>query len=452
MRFSTTNIQLTSDVNNLYLLLVCSIAASAQFATGYELGSVNAVYYQYSRIFTSMFICILLAGLCIGSLIVKYLSPRFGRRMLLIVSSAILLIGTSVNIINSDETTFIARFIDGVACGIGTTVAPIYIKEITPSEVSGKFGGLNQVFFTAGICAAASMQLLKYQELNGLFWWQVGYIILISLIIIHVTLLITVLPDSPHWHFDKGNKEKAKDIIRKIFKNPFVVVDKKIEIKEEVRVDPESNQGIYITLIIAVASATCGFDFALNFSITLYVTDSTATAIIFAFSLLLTTILLSFIVIIFSDRFYRKAVFVAGFGCLSVISFIHGILKLGKADTDASHIVLVTLFFCVFQSTIGPFFWIYIPEVLKIKDICYPMACLWFAQLVCALFYNFKHKPHADEIFYMLFGSFSLISALLISKFAIETKGVPWTVVVSRLVGDSSGLNPSMKAESLLSS
>jgi MFS family permease len=131
MRSHTTNFQLKSEVNNRYLMVVCSIAAFCQFATGYEIGGVNAVYNQFDMLFTSLFITSLLIGLCLGSLAVKPLSSRYGRRHLMIVSACVLLAGTALvrtsqNIVNSDIPSFVGRFIDGFGCGIGSTVAPIY--------------------------------------------------------------------------------------------------------------------------------------------------------------------------------------------------------------------------------------------------------------------------------------------------------------------------------------
>jgi MFS family permease len=226
MRYLASNIELTTEVNHRYLILVCSIAASCQFATGYEIGSVNAVFYSDGILFTSLYMIFLLIGLTLGSLTVKFMCFRFGRRCLLIVASCVLLVGISLvgsrqNLLPYSFTSFIARVIDGFACGIGSTVAPIYsnsypVKELSPSELSGKYGGLNQVFFTLGVCSAASGQLFKFVDTGALYWWQVSYMVFIFLILVHITLLIFILPDSPHWHYEKGNKDKAKEIIRRI--------------------------------------------------------------------------------------------------------------------------------------------------------------------------------------------------------------------------------------------
>jgi SP family sugar:H+ symporter-like MFS transporter len=122
---------LSSKVNNRFLIVVCSIAASCQFATGFELGRANSYYYDYSNTNTTLYITSLLLGLSLGAISVKFLTNYFGRRSLMIISAAVLLLGTSIvratqNIVDGIYTTVIGRTIDGVACGIGSTVAPIY--------------------------------------------------------------------------------------------------------------------------------------------------------------------------------------------------------------------------------------------------------------------------------------------------------------------------------------
>jgi hypothetical protein len=128
-------------------------------------------------------------------------------------------------------------------------VAPIYserysVKEITPSELSGKFGGLNQVFLTLGICSAASLQFLMYADLGSLLWWQFSFIVLIALVLMYIACLVYILPDTPHWYYEQGQKERAKSLMRRIILNPAAVVGKHFEIKEEVRLNTESTQGI----------------------------------------------------------------------------------------------------------------------------------------------------------------------------------------------------------------
>jgi hypothetical protein len=130
-------------------------------------------------------------------------------------------------------------------------------------------------------------------------------------------------------------------------------------------------------------------------------------------------------------------VFVVGLCSISAVSFTHATVKVLGYKTNAAHITLVALFFSVYQSSIGPFFWIYIPEILKIKDICYSMAFLWGTQLCIALTFLSKDLLYADIIYYFAFSFSSLGVAWLFHRFGVETKGVAWAVVAELLLADS---------------
>jgi hypothetical protein len=88
--------------------------------------------------------------------------------------------------------------------------------------------------------------------------------------------------------------------------------------------------------------------------------------------------------------------------------------------------------------------------VLKIRDICYPMAVLWGTQLLQASAFSFKRSPYSDSILYLVFSACSLICAVLIKKYAVETKGVGWVEVAERFSMDES-LGSLENAEAIVS-
>jgi hypothetical protein len=150
------------------------------------------------------------------------------------------------------------------------------------------------------------MQLLSYADLGTLIWWQLGYIIFSFLVLLHIGMLIFVLPDSPHWYYERGQIDQAKRLMRKIIVNPGAVVEKAFRVKEEVRIDPDSRQGSLIAMrtsytVLAAAISTSGFDFTLNYSITLNVTTPDKESIIIGFSFLLITLILNSLVVLYSE-------------------------------------------------------------------------------------------------------------------------------------------------------
>jgi MFS family permease len=418
-------------VNHLYLIRICSIAASCHYSTGFELGRANAIFNSEDYTYTMLFIFSLLIGLCLGSLTVKFLCTCYGRKTLMIVSACIVLVGTGIvrhsqSIHDNPFMTFIGRAISGFGCGIGSAVAPIYskvslVKEYTPGKLCSKYGGLNQVFLTLGIVSAILVSYLGFGSYGSLDWGQVGLMIFFALILVQLAVFVLFMPESQHWDRNNGNEVRAASVSRRLYINPGDVVAHNLEVQSDLEARyHQAKRRIVSALctpysVIAFSFNSGGFNFVLNFSINIYVTGA-----------LFLSFILNVLVITYSDRklypgFNRKTVFVVGLIAMSCITLVHGVLLVSSSHTETAHTILVALFIFAFMSSVGPFFWIYIPELLKIDDLCYPLICLWSTQILMTVVYILDLSNAYP--YYFLFSALSLVLAGFIHRFAIETSG-----------------------------
>ena len=96
-----------------------------------------------------------LIGCLAGSVISGWLSDRFGRKKLLILS-AVLFVAASLG--TGAAGSFVAfvlfRILGGIGIGLASNLSPMYIAEITPGNVRGRFVSLNQLTIVIGILAA----------------------------------------------------------------------------------------------------------------------------------------------------------------------------------------------------------------------------------------------------------------------------------------------------------
>lgn len=147
-------------------------------------------------------------SLPLGSLSVGPLMDKFGRKALLMTSFvpffiSWLLIGTARNV----GTIYFSRVLAGIGAGL-TTVALVYVSEITHLQFRPMLLGLNSVFVSLGI-------LVTY--FLGLFFnWRVIALIFCAFNAASL-LCIIFLPESPYWivTFKPGNDVNAA---RKSFK------------------------------------------------------------------------------------------------------------------------------------------------------------------------------------------------------------------------------------------
>lgn len=96
-----------------------------------------------------------LVGCLVGALLAGMFSDRYGRKKMLI-AAAFLFIASSVGTgATSTFSMFIAyRIMGGFAIGIASNLSPMYIAEISPSNLRGRFVSINQLTIVLGILAA----------------------------------------------------------------------------------------------------------------------------------------------------------------------------------------------------------------------------------------------------------------------------------------------------------
>ena len=140
-------------------------------------------------------------SLPVGALSVGPLMDLFGRKKMCIIAcvpniiSWILVICADNRV--SIDTILWARCIAGFAGGL-STVALVYISEITHPQIRPMLLCFNSVFVSLGI-------LITYCLGAGLEWDQMAIFFLVMNVCIFFMMLF--IPESPYWIMCFGNKE-----------------------------------------------------------------------------------------------------------------------------------------------------------------------------------------------------------------------------------------------------
>ena len=97
----------------------------------------------------------LLWGAVFGVLISGFFSLRLGRRGTILISALVFAVGSVLcSMAPSAGALIAARFFLGIAVGMASFVAPLYLSEIAPRHVRGALISMYQLMITIGIVLA----------------------------------------------------------------------------------------------------------------------------------------------------------------------------------------------------------------------------------------------------------------------------------------------------------
>ena len=146
------------------LLLAVTCAVLSSFQNGFNSALLNVPEpvirgaLQLSDTQWSLVVSIFCIGGLMGCSVGGLMSDRLGRKNFLVTNNCLFILGT---LLQSLATGFymllLGRFIIGVACGGCTVVVPLYLGEISPANLRGSLGTMNQFATVIGILLAVVM-------------------------------------------------------------------------------------------------------------------------------------------------------------------------------------------------------------------------------------------------------------------------------------------------------
>jgi MFS family permease len=181
------------------------------------------------------------AGACAGALIFGYLTDRFGRKKLFLITLAVYLLATVATALSFSPIWFyVCRIITGTGIGGEYAAVNSAIDELIPARLRGTVDIVVNGSFWLGTTLAA---LLSVPVLNAsLLPENVGWRLLFALgAILGVGILFVrrIVPESPRWLFIHGRDREAEDVVRDIEREvgeetgrPLPEVDQKITIRQ----------------------------------------------------------------------------------------------------------------------------------------------------------------------------------------------------------------------------
>jgi sugar porter (SP) family MFS transporter len=214
----------------LYTALVSLVVALGGFLLGFDAGVVSGANPLYRDYFglndwaLGWSVGCLTFGAMMGNAVAGVLADRFGRKPVLSVAAVFYTVSAVTSALATDFTFFIvARMLGGVAVGLALLIAPIYIAEISPAKLRGRFVSINQLNIVIGfsfvffsnyyvLMLAESGSLEFINKPNAWRWMLCLETVPAALYFV----LLFFVPRSPRWLAQQGREDEALNVLLKV--------------------------------------------------------------------------------------------------------------------------------------------------------------------------------------------------------------------------------------------
>jgi SP family galactose:H+ symporter-like MFS transporter len=426
-----------------FVTVISAISALAGLLFGYDTGVISgAILFVQEDFHLTTFqeeivVGSVLLGAMLGAVFGGRLADRFGRRNMLLQVAALFGIGAIGTALAPTMLWLsIGRVIVGVAIGIASFTAPLYISEISPPEVRGKLVSLNQLMITIGIVCS---YLADYALAAARDWrWMFGWAAVPALILLIGLLFV---PESPRWYMSRNQTERAREILSRIHKPEIVnseIAEIEASLKEQKRdwkelLSLRLRPALIIGIGLAVFQQFTGINTVIYYAPVIFQfagLRSHSAAILATAGVGIVNVALTVVALRLLDRVGRRPLLLYGLaGMILSLGFL-GFGFLAPQMTQALawiSVICVMLYVACFAISLGPIFWLMIAEIypLKIRGRAMALATVanWGSNLLVALtFLSLLHSLGRPVTFW-LYAIVGVIGWIFVLKMVPETKG-----------------------------
>jgi SP family sugar porter-like MFS transporter len=405
-----------------------------------------------------------LVGCLVGSLVSGGLSDRFGRKRLLILAG-FLFTGTGIMTALAPSFSFFIgnRLLGGVAIGLASNLSPMYIAEISPASMRGKFVSVNQLTIVIGILAAQLVNWLIAEPVpagataadilaswNGQTgWrWMFGAEAVPAFLFF---LLMFLIPESPRWLVKNGREAEAEKILDRVGGTGFAG-QALGEIREtlasgEIRkvlfrslLGPGLAKVLVVGVVLAIYQQWCGINVIFYYAEEIFTAAGYGVSGVL-FNIVITgtvNLIFTLIAIRLVDRLGRKPLMMAGSAGLAVVFGLIG-ASYAVHSRGVHLLALVVVAMALYALSLAPVTWVLLSEIFpnRIRGAAMSVSTfsLWSACFVLTYTFPLLNKGLGPAGTFWIYAGISVFGFIFIRSRVRETKGKTLEQIEREFVG-----------------
>jgi sugar porter (SP) family MFS transporter len=428
---------------NFFVRLTAATAALAGLLFGFDTGVISGAILFIKGAFgltpfaEELLVSAALLGAVCGATLSGRLTDLRGRKRTIFGTACLFAVGSILcAVAPSVGVLIVGRVAVGLAIGVASYTAPLYISEIAPPKLRGGLVTLNQLAITVGILLAYVVDAAFAPY--GNWRWMFGFGLLPALAL---GAGIAVLPESPRWLLLHRHKEAALKALSRI--RPAEEIAKEVK---EILEHAEQGHGrladlfspmvlrvLFVGVALAVIQQITGINTVIYYAPTIFQQagfQSALGSIIATAGVGLVNVLMTMISIPLLDRVGRRPLLLISLGGMSLSLAALGLgFAVGGVALKWIGVISLAVYIASFAIGLGPVFWLLISEIypLNVRGQAASVATManWLSNFFVSLTFLSLLNTLGSVSTFLLYAVLSLAGLWFCFRFVPETKGVP---------------------------
>ena len=410
-----------------FLYFICCVSAMGGLLFGYDwvvIGGAKPFYESFfgiagDPVLQGVAMTTALVGCLIGAMVAGAMADRFGRKPLLLLAAVLFTVSAVATGLFNDFTLFnIARFVGGIGIGVASALSPMYIAEVSPSEVRGKMVSINQMTIVLGILAAQITNMLIGTGVTDDWGREWGW----------------------RWMFWAETLPAAAFLVMAFFipESPVYLQLRQAKASGGTQQDGSNGAGLgqlftsryarvlTLGLVVAVFQQWCGTNVIFNYAQEIFQGAGFDTDGMFIDIVItgIANVIFTIVALATVERWGRRRLMLIGSSGLALIYLTLGTCYYLEVQGFFMVVLVVAAISC-YAMTLGPVTWVLLSEIFPNRVRGIAMAVCTFALWTgcCTLTYSFPIMNAALGSY----GSFWIYSAICAVAFIYLTRACPET-------------------------
>ncbi len=427
------------------VVLTAAIAGLGGLLFGYDTGIIAAALLFIKQDFGlgSFMQGLVVAAVPIGAIGgAAYAGPaadRYGRRVMILLAAGVFIAGALASAAAPNAGVLIvARVVIGVAIGLASAAAPVYISEVAPPESRGRLVTFFQLAVTVGILVAYLVGL-AFDHTEG--WrWMLGLGVVPALALAGGMLR---MPQSPRWLVMTGDDFAARATLAKIRVDDPDTIDRELaEIRGSIDekpgawrdlLEPVVKAALVVGVGLAILQQVTGINTVIYYAPTIVEftgVNSSAGSILAAVGVGIVNVAMTVVALRLLDRAGRRTLLMIGVSGMTLSLFTLGAAFIGGGTSTFASVVAIgslMVYVASFAISLGPIFWLLNAEIypLRVRSKAAGVGTManWTFNFIVSLTFLLLIDALGRSGAFWFYGAIGAVTLVFCWKLVPETKG-----------------------------